>query len=104
MKEWLTMMGLTDKAFNKNFFIAVVLVLLFSLIAVVVLLFQQINEVNILQKNFAKEVAFHESDKRKIQAQCDSMRYLEYRFNEHKIDSISKIVYRILTKEEVTEK
>ncbi len=104
MERWLTLMGLTDKAFNKNFFVAVVLTLLFFLVASVTLLVKEINEVSVLQKDFLLEVAKHESEKRTIILKNDSMRYVEYRISEYKIDSISKIVYRILIEKQIIEK
>ena len=100
-KLWVTLMGLTDKAFNKNFFIAVVLTFIFLFLAVSTLYVKEIAKNEKLQKEFAVTLAQCEKEKITIKNQSDSIRNVDYRFFEKKTDSISRVVYRLLTKEEI---
>ena len=79
-KAWYKLMGLTEAAFNKNFYVAVVLVLLVTNGTALWFWEQSIRRVENNLKERVVIIQIIEKEKHLIQEKCDSLRYLDLRY------------------------
>lgn len=89
-------MGLLDKMFNRNFFVAVIIVLLVATGIGFFFWYKTINELIESQEKNAIIERKHESDKRKIQSDCDSVRTIDALRYEIRQDSMNRVIFSLL--------
>lgn len=95
-KAWYNLMGLANKAFNKNFFVAVVLVLLGTNITAFYFWNESIKQGALDQKHCTKELLEADVRNHNDERRNDSIRTLELRYFKTQYDSLNKVVFQIL--------